>query len=69
MIEQVKPCIHNRKSGFSPYNSISSFAGDPLFIDPETLFEQQRQEYISGVKELIANPAKISEMIEKLGTK
>lgn len=27
-------------------------------IDPETLFEQQRQEYISGVKELIANPAK-----------
>jgi hypothetical protein len=27
-------------------------------VDPETLFEQQRQEYISGVKELIANPSK-----------
>lgn len=27
-------------------------------VDPETLFEQQRQEYIAGVKELVANPSK-----------
>lgn len=27
-------------------------------VDPETLFEQQRQEYIAGVKELISNPSK-----------
>ena len=27
-------------------------------VDPETIFEQQRQEYIAGVKEIIANPAK-----------
>ncbi|MBE6912984.1 MAG: 4-alpha-glucanotransferase [Ruminococcaceae bacterium] len=31
--------INPRGLGFSPYNSISSFAGDPLFIDPEILFE------------------------------
>lgn len=31
--------INPRGLGFSPYNSISSFAGDPLFIDPESLFE------------------------------
>ena len=27
-------------------------------VDPETIFEQQRQEYIEGVKNIIANPAK-----------
>jgi hypothetical protein len=27
-------------------------------VDPETIFEQQRQEYIAGVKEIISNPAK-----------
>ncbi|MBQ2841381.1 MAG: 4-alpha-glucanotransferase [Oscillospiraceae bacterium] len=31
--------INPRGLGFSPYNSISSFAGEPLFIDPEALFE------------------------------
>ncbi len=31
--------VNPRGLGFSPYNSISSFAGDPLFIDPEALFE------------------------------
>lgn len=35
---QVLP-VNPRGPGFSPYNSISSFAGDPLFIDPEALFE------------------------------
>lgn len=27
-------------------------------VDPETIFEQQRQEYIEGVKAIISNPAK-----------
>ena len=27
-------------------------------VDPETIFEQQRQEYIEGVKTIISNPAK-----------
>ena len=27
-------------------------------VDPETIFEQQRQDYIDGVKSIIANPAK-----------
>lgn len=27
-------------------------------VDPETIFEQQRQEYIEGVKAIIANPSK-----------
>ena len=27
-------------------------------VDPETIFEQQRQEYIAGVKEIIVNPTK-----------
>ena len=27
-------------------------------VDPETIIEQQRQEYIAGVKEIIANPSK-----------
>lgn len=27
-------------------------------VDPETILEQQRQEYIAGVKEIIANPSK-----------
>ena len=27
-------------------------------VDPETIFEQQRQEYISGVKDIITNPSK-----------
>ena len=27
-------------------------------VDPQTIFEQQRQEYIAGVKEIINNPAK-----------
>ena len=31
--------VNPRGLGFSPYSSISSFAGDPLFIDPEGLFE------------------------------
>ena len=31
--------INPQGPGFSPYNSISSFAGNPLFIDPELLFE------------------------------
>ena len=31
--------VNPRGLGFSPYSSISSFAGDPLFIDPEELFE------------------------------
>lgn len=31
--------VNPRGLGFSPYSSISSFAGDPLFIDPEALFE------------------------------
>ena len=29
-------------------------------VDPQTIFEQQRQEYIAGVKEIINNPAKKS---------
>lgn len=35
---QVLP-VNPRGLGFSPYNSISSSAGDPLFIDPEALYE------------------------------
>ncbi len=35
---QVLP-INPHGPGFSPYNSISSFAGNPLFIDPERLAE------------------------------
>lgn len=31
--------VNPRGLGFSPYNSISSFAGDPLFIDPELLMK------------------------------
>jgi len=31
--------VNPQGPGFSPYNSISSFAGNPLFIDPEALFE------------------------------
>ena len=27
-------------------------------VDPETIFEQQRQEYIEGVKAIITNPSK-----------
>lgn len=27
-------------------------------VDPETIFEQQRQEYITGIKEIIMNPTK-----------
>lgn len=27
-------------------------------VDPETIFEQQREEYINGIKEIIKNPAK-----------
>ena len=27
-------------------------------VDPETIFEQQRQEYIAGVREIISNEAK-----------
>lgn len=41
-------------------------------VDPETIFEQQRQEYIAGVKEIIANPTKKSiaqVMKEDLGYK
>ena len=30
--------VNPRGLGFSPYSSISSFAGDPLFIDPDELF-------------------------------
>ena len=35
---QVLP-VNPRGPGFSPYNSISSFAGDALFIDPEALYD------------------------------
>jgi hypothetical protein len=41
-------------------------------VDPETIFEQQRQEYIAGVKEIISNPTKKSiaqVMKEDLGYK
>ena len=41
-------------------------------VDPETIFEQQRQEYIAGVKEIISNPAKkaiAQVMKEDLGCK
>lgn len=31
--------INPQGPGFSPYNSLSSFAGNPLFISPEKLFE------------------------------
>lgn len=36
---QVLP-INPRGVGFSPYSSISSFAGEPLFIDPEELYKE-----------------------------
>ncbi len=35
---QVLP-INPQGPGFSPYNSLSSFAGNPLFISPEELFK------------------------------
>ena len=36
---QVLPTVH-AGAGNSPYSGVSAFAGDPLFIDPEALFER-----------------------------
>ena len=36
---QVLPTVH-AGAGNSPYSGVSAFAGDPLFIDPEALFEK-----------------------------
>ncbi|WP_042347167.1 4-alpha-glucanotransferase [Bacillus massiliigorillae] len=36
---QVLPMVH-AGAGNSPYSGISAFAGDPLYIDPETLYEK-----------------------------
>lgn len=36
---QVLPTVH-AGAGNSPYSGVSAFAGDPLYIDPESLFKQ-----------------------------
>ena len=36
---QVLPTVH-AGAGNSPYSGVSAFAGDPLYIDPEALFEK-----------------------------
>mgnify|MGYP003463154377 FL=1 len=51
---QVLPMVH-AGAGNSPYSGVSAFAGDPLYIDPETLHEDgliTKEELLDFIKKI-----------------